>query len=447
MADFDVFTVQEINNHIKNVLESNIPNLYVEGEITNFIRHSSGHIYFSIQDDFSTLRCVFFKQHNYTLDFFPKNGDKVIIFGNITLYVKGGSYQFNVNKIFSAGKGVLQIKFEQLKAKLNAEGLFSSEHKKPIPAFPQRVGVITSASGAALQDIKNVIFRRYPIELVLFPASVQGDNAVPELIKAVNYFTANSNVDVLIISRGGGSQEDLFCFNDEDLVRAIFNCPIPVISGVGHEIDFTLTDFVADLRAPTPSAAAELAVPDRLQLRESLNRSKSELKLQTQSILHSERNRINLFSKMLSELKVESNLNQKRLELLELEKRFSAIGNITDYMQQKLNSLSDRLDYKFLSKAKLTISYEKNRVVSQHSFLDNFLHNTLNNQKHHIAMLKNRLESRSPVAILKQGFAYVTKQDKLVSKAGSLAIQDSIMIRFADGSVEAEVVTEKESLT
>lgn len=443
MTDFDVFTVQEINNHIKNVLENNIPNLYVEGEITNFIRHSSGHIYFSIQDDFSTLRCVFFKQHNYTLDFFPKNGDKVIIFGNITLYVKGGSYQFNVNKIFSSGKGVLQIKFEQLKAKLNAEGLFSSEHKKPIPAFPQRVGVITSASGAALQDIKNVIFRRYPIELVLFPASVQGDNAVPELIKAVNYFTANPDVDVLIISRGGGSQEDLFCFNDEGLVRAIFNCPIPVISGVGHEIDFTLTDFVADLRAPTPSAAAELAVPDRVQLQDSLNRVKSELKLLTQSALHTERNRLNFMTKKLSELRVESNLNQKRLELLELEKRFSAIGNITDYIRQKFNSLSDRLDYKFLSKAKLTISYEKNRVVSQHSFLENYLHNTLNNQKHIIAMLKNRLESRSPVAILDQGFAYVTKQDKLVSKAGSLATQDSIRIRFADGSVEAEVTKEK----
>lgn len=444
MADFDVFTVQEINNHIKNILENNVPNLYVEGQITNFIRHSSGHIYFSIQDDFSTLRCVFFKQHNYTMDFFPKNGDKVIIFGNITLYVKGGSYQFNVVKIFSSGKGILQIKFEQLKAKLNAEGLFSSEHKKPIPAYPQKVGVITSATGAALQDIKNVLFRRYPVELVLFPASVQGENAVPELIKAVNYFTANPNVDVLIISRGGGSQEDLFSFNDEDLVRAIFKCPIPVISGVGHEIDFTLTDFVADLRAPTPSAAAELAVPDRVQLQDSLNKSKSELKLQTQSILHAERNRINIFSKKLSDLRVESNLNQKRLELLELEKRFSAIGNITDYLRQKLNSLSDRLNYKFLSKAELTISHEKNRLDTSHSFLENYIHNTLNDEKHNIAMFKSRIESRSPVAILNQGFAYVTKQDKLVSKAGSLNIPDKIKIRFADGSVEAEVTKERD---
>jgi exodeoxyribonuclease VII large subunit len=443
MTDFDVFSVQEINNHIKNILESNIPILYVEGEITNFIRHSSGHIYFSIKDDFSTLRCVFFRQNNYSLDFFPKNGDKIILLGNITLYVKGGSYQFNVQKMFSSGKGVLQIKFEQLKAKLDAEGLFSSEHKKPIPAFPQKVGVITSATGAALQDIKNVIFRRFPIELILYPASVQGDQAVPELIRAVKYFTVNPRVDVLIISRGGGSQEDLFCFNDEELVRAIFKCPIPVISGVGHEIDFSLTDFVSDLRAPTPSAAAELAVPDRTQLQDSLNRTKSELKLQTQSLLHLERNRINRVNQKFNDLRVESTLNQKRLELFDLEKRFSAIGSITDFLHQKLNTLADKLNYDFLSKANLTISQEKNRLVSYNTIMDNYLINNLSNEKHKIDLIKGRIEARSPLGILKQGFAYISKDDKLVSRAKNLQTKDKVNIRFYDGSVEAEVTSKK----
>ncbi len=439
MNDLDIFSVQEINNHIKNILENNIPILYVEGEITNFTRHSSGHIYFSIKDDFSTLKCVFFRQNNYNLDFFPKNGDKVILLGNITLYVKGGSYQFNVQKIFSSGKGILQIKFEQLKAKLDAEGLFSSVHKKPIPAFPQKVGVITSATGAALQDIKNVIFRRYPVELILYPASVQGDQAVPELIQAVTYFTTNQIVDVLIIARGGGSQEDLFCFNDEGLVRAIHKCPIPVISGVGHEIDFSLTDFVSDLRAPTPSAAAELAVPDRSQLQDSLNRIKTELKLLTQSLLHQERNRINRLNQKFNDLQVESTLNQNRLELYDLEKRFSALGNITDFLHQKLNTLSDRLNYKFLSKASLTISQEKNKLLSYNAIIDNYLINTLNMEKHKIDLLNSRVETHSPMGILKQGFAYITKDDKLVSKAKNLNQADTIKIRFYDGSVEAEV--------
>lgn len=439
MTDFDVFSVQEINNHIKNILENNIPLLYVEGEITNFVRHSSGHIYFSLKDDFSTIRCVFFRQHNYTLDFFPKNGDKVIIFGNITLYVKGGSYQFNVQKIFSSGKGILQIKFEQLKAKLSAEGLFAQDIKKPIPAFPEKVGVITSATGAALQDIKNVIFRRYPIELILYPASVQGDQAVPELIRAVNYFTANPVVDVLIIARGGGSQEDLFCFNDEELVRAIYQCPIPVISGVGHEIDFSLTDFVSDLRAPTPSSAAELAVPDRIQLQDSLNRIKSELKLQTQGMLHQERNRVNRYNQNFNELQVESTLHQKRLELLDLEKRFSALGNISDFLQQKLNTLADRLNYHFSAKVNLLISQEKNRLISFDTIMNTYLMNTLNNEKHKIDLLGSRVEAHSPLGILKLGFAYVTKDNKLVGKAKGLHAKDKINIRFHDGSVDAEV--------
>jgi len=439
MADFDIFSVQEINNHIKNILENSIPDLYVEGEITNFTRHTSGHIYFSLKDDFSTLRCVFFRQNNYSLDFYPKNGDKIIIFGNITLYVKGGSYQFNVKKMFSSGKGLLQMKFEQLKAKLDAEGLFSNIYKKAIPQFPQKIGVITSATGAALQDIKNVIFRRYPIELILYPASVQGDQAIPELIQAVNYFTHNPCVDILIISRGGGSQEDLFCFNDENLVRAIFACPVPVISGVGHEIDFTLTDFVSDLRAPTPSAAAELAVPDRSQLQQSLNRIKTELRLELQTALHLEKNKVNNLKQSLNDLKIESTLNQKRLELLELEKRFSAIGNITDFLHQKLNTLADKLKYSFLSKTTLKVSSEKNRLNSYNTIMNNYLFNSLNNEKHKLAMLESKVEAHSPMAILKQGFAYVSQDHKIIKRAEKIKIGSTVQIRFYDGEVKADI--------
>ncbi len=443
MNDLDIFSVKEINNHIKNILENNIPSLYVQGEITNFVRHSSGHIYFSVKDDSSTLRCVFFRQNNFNLDFYPKNGDKVILFGNITLYVKGGSYQFNVRNIFSSGKGLLQIKFEQLKAKLDSQGIFAESHKQGIPSFPQKIAVITSPTGAALQDIKNVIFRRFPVELLLYPVSVQGQEAAKSLIEAVQYFTTNPVVDVLIISRGGGSQEDLFCFNDEDLVRAIYDCPIPVISGVGHEIDFTLTDFVADLRAPTPSAAAELAVPDRVQLQNKLDQFKTEMQLNLKNKLHYESNKINIFKQNLNDLQIESQLNQKRFELLELEKHFSNTTNIFDFFRHKLSTLANKLVNVFNSRAELMILSEKNHLSSLATRLNTRLASKLNYEKHSFELLTSKVESHSPQGILKLGFAYVSKNDKLVNKAEKLKSQDKVKIRFYDGSVEAEIIDPK----
>jgi exodeoxyribonuclease VII large subunit len=443
MNDLDIFSVQEINNHIKNILENNIPNLYVQGQIANFVRHSSGHIYFSIKDDFSTLRCVFFKQYNYGLDFLPKNGDQVILFGNISLYVKGGSYQFNVRNIFSSGKGILQIKFEQLKAKLHAQGYFDQAHKKTIPKFPNKVALITSPTGAALQDFKNVIFRRFPIELILYPVTVQGENAGKSLTAAVQYFTANPIADVLVISRGGGSQEDLFCFNDEDLVKAIYDCPIPVISGVGHEIDFTLTDFVADLRAPTPSAAAELAVPDRGQLQDSLNRIKTEFKVSLQGKIHYETNRLNRLKKILSDLNVESKLNQKRLELLELEKSLANMTSVSNFLRQKLTNLAEKLEYRFKTKAENKIASDKNLLDNEKIRLSSLLTAKLVEEKHYFKLLSSKVESHSPLAILKQGFAYVSQDGKLLARASNVDKNTEVKIRFYDGQVAAKIVDDE----
>jgi len=396
----NVFTVSEVNHHIRNVIENNIPNLFVEGEIANFTHHRSGHIYFSLKDEKSTLRCVFFKAANLSLKFQPKVGDKVICLGKISVYEKGGNYQLNVSKMLPSGIGELQLKFDELKRRLTEEGLFDNSYKKAIPKFPESVGIITSSTGAAVEDIRNVISRRYPTKVYLYPATVQGDNAAKELIAGIDYFNTEFPVDVLIIGRGGGSQEDLFCFNDEDLARKIFACKIPIISAVGHEIDFTISDFVADLRAPTPSAAAELAVPDRRELTDRVNNLFSSLRYTTQHYF-----------------------NSKKLEIQELQ-------NALDRQHPK-NILKD-----FYARLERTVMK-----------LNSTAHDILQTKRSKLGILFNELRELSPHEALKRGYSLIRKEKKILNSINNINISDKLQLILSDGKCTAEIIEKQKNIT
>lgn len=374
-------------------METNIPALFVEGEIANFTRHSSGHIYFSIKDAKSSLRCVFFKNYNLYLNFGPKNGDQVICSGKISVFEKAGNYQLNVSRMMPSGIGDLQLKFEELKAKLDEEGLFDPAHKKPIPEFPESIGVVTSSTGAALQDIRNVLSRRFPVKIYLFPAVVQGDVAPKYIMRGIKYFNEEFPVDILIIGRGGGSQEDLFCFNDEELARTIFASKIPIISAVGHEIDFTISDFVADLRAPTPSAAAELAVPDRNEIIGQIEGYRSTM-----------------------QYAVKQSIFSRKMEVHELEKQIAEFHpkNILQKMQQRLEN----------SALKLT------HLTSLH----------LTKFRTKLDILQNELKELSPQEALKRGYAFILQEKKLLKSVKGIKLKDKLDLVLKDGKLETEVI-------
>lgn len=277
-----VFTVSQLNRVVRDLLEAGIPALWLEGEISNFTHHRNGHMYFTLKDEAAEIEAVMFASQNALLQFQPADGQKVIAFGQITLYERKGRYQINVLEMRPAGIGKLQLEFEKLKERLHAEGLFDSRFKQPIPRFPERIGIVTSPEGAALRDILKILRERYPVvEVLLFPAKVQGEGASSEIAQAIRsanrYSLKIESIDTLIVTRGGGSLEDLWAFNEEPVARAIFESAIPIISAVGHEIDVTIADLVADVRAPTPTAAAQMAVPDRRELIEFAQSARAQL--------------------------------------------------------------------------------------------------------------------------------------------------------------------------
>ena len=368
--------------------------IFIEGELSNVsFNTKSGHLYFSLKDKNSVIRAVMFAWNFRNLRFRPEAGMKVIIRAQVTVYEPGGQYQLRVEDMQPDGVGVLAMQLEQLKKKLDQEGLFAPEHKKPIPAFPKTVGIITSPTGAALRDIIDIITRRYPCaELVLAPVSVQGVEAPAQLIRAVDLFSESRAADVIIIGRGGGSMEDLWAFNDEGLARAIYRCRIPVISAVGHETDTTLCDFVSDLRAPTPSAAAELAVPNRIDLLENVQALfRQSIKYMNHQIESRQKDAVRLSELILA-----------RSPLDAVERSIESVDSLA---VRATNAAERGMDSAFA----------------------------------YAGELFSKVEALNPVAVLNRGFAYITHNGNNVSSVHDVQSGDRIDVRFKDGSVSVKV--------
>ena len=395
--EYNAISVTELNKYIKNKFEDDemLNNVLVKGEISNFKNHYTGHLYFTLKDENSLIKCVMFKSYTVNLSFMPKDGMKVIILGTVSVFERDGVYQIYAKAIKEDGLGNLYEEYEKLKAKLEAEGLFKEEHKKKIPFMPKTVGVLTASTGAVIRDIINVGTRRNPnVHIKLYPVPVQGEKAATQIAEAIRFMNENKLADVLIIGRGGGSLEDLWPFNEEIVAREIYNSEIPIISAVGHETDFTIADFVADLRAPTPSAAAELAIADvadvKLNLEKYKNRYKQALK--------------------------------KKLELIKLQYEKCMTRQVFKNPMQKLNEQYMLIDMKV-------------------KILHNSITNKLNESKVIFTKQVSKLDTLSPLKTLARGYSIVSleKNGKIVNKAKALKVGDIINIRFIDGDKKAQI--------
>jgi len=393
MSDKKILTVTELTRQIKGVLELGFTQVWIQGEISNFKLHSSGHLYFTLKDEQAQISAVMWKSRAGQLLFRPQDGMKVMIRGNITLYEPRGSYQIDCQQIQPLGKGELQIAFEQLKQRLLEEGLFDSEHKKPIPAYPQKIGIVTSPTGAAIRDMISVLTRRFPaVEVILVAVKVQGIGAAEEIAQAVEDLNRQHLVDVMIVGRGGGSLEDLWAFNEEIVARAIFSSKIPVVSAVGHEIDFSICDFVADLRAPTPSAAAELVVKDKSEIVELIRNFCYTINNSVINTVHSHKQTIAHLTQSYS---------------------FNKPNDLIRQRSQQIDELHRRLEQNLVHNFQMT--------------------------KQHSQTLSARINSLNPKSVLKRGYTIIRQENTVIAGLKEAKISKPGTIEFYDGIAEIEI--------
>lgn len=392
----NVYTVEQVNKYIKNMFAEDfmLRNICIKGEVSNCKYHSSGHIYFTLKDASGTISAIMFAGYRRGLKFQMKEGDKVMVTGSVEVYEGAGKYQIYAREIELDGAGNLYLQFEALKKELEEMGMFAPEYKKPIPRFVKTVGIVTAPTGAAIQDIRNVASRRNPyVQLILYPALVQGDGAKESIVRGIQALE-QLGVDVIIVGRGGGSIEDLWAFNEELVARAIFDCGVPIISAVGHEIDWTIADYVSDLRAPTPSAAAELAVFDYALTKQKLIEHKLRMNRSMSRCISMMRQRLEHEKTKLRLLSPQNRLNENRRRLLDYEEK------IADRMQK-----------------------------------------TWTKKKHELMLLANTLEGLSPVKKISSGYAYVETEGKSIKSIQNVNVSDEILVHVTDGQMKA-VVTE-----
>ncbi|WP_166265930.1 exodeoxyribonuclease VII large subunit [Marinobacter caseinilyticus] len=431
-------TVSELNHQVRHLLETSFMQAWVVGELSSFSRPGSGHWYFTLKDAKCQVRCAMFRSFNQRIRTLPKEGDQVRIRGKVSLYENRGDYQIIAEHIEPAGAGALQQAFDELKQKLQSEGLFDQARKKPIPDVPRHIGVVTSPTGAAIHDIVTVLARRFPaIPITLYPTAVQGAAASADIVAAIELAQRHGKADVLIIGRGGGSLEDLWCFNDEKVARAIANCRLPTVSAVGHEVDFTIADFVADFRAPTPSAAAESLSPDQLDWLRQLNRQELRLKQSMQAVIRKLSVQLEHLGARLRDPRRELMEKAQRLDELELRLRAGIQQRLTRE-RTRTENLENRLAMQ--SPARQLGVYAHNLAQTSER-LHTGMQRQLTRHQERLSHLSQTLHVVSPLATLGRGYAIVqTEHQAVVRNAADLKPGDTLTARLANGTVDASVI-------
>lgn len=434
-----IYSISQLNRLAKEILEQELGSLWLSGEISNFTQPVSGHWYFTLKDKNAQVRAAMFRMRNLRVNFKPQNGMQVVVRANISLYEPRGDYQIIVESIQTAGEGLLQQQFEQLKMKLTAEGLFAQQYKKEIPAHCRKIGVITSATGAALHDILQILRRRNPVlEVIIYPTLVQGKEAAQDIVASIKIANIRQECDVLIVGRGGGSLEDLWCFNEEIVARAIFSSQIPIISAVGHETDVTIADFVADLRASTPSAAAELLSRDQKELWQKIDYLQQRLEIAFTYKLNRYLQRLERLQLRLKNQHPQARLRLQRQQYFYLQQRLTqAIADYLQRRQQLQASLSQRL-----SQLPLTLQIETQQRTLNHwqTRLQTAINTFLQHQQHKLANLGGRLDNISPLKVLQRGYTVTTSLDtKLVSSIQQVTIGQEIATRTVDGKLISQI--------
>lgn len=434
----DIFTVSRLNKFAKHILEAEIGHIWLSGEISNFVAASSGHWYFTLKDDKAQIKAAMFRGANRSVTTRPKAGDHVLIRGNVSLYEARGDYQLIVSHLEPEGIGRLKQEFEQLKNRLSQEGLFAQSHKTPVPSGARRIGIITSSTGAALHDVLTVLKRRSPAtEVVIYPTQVQGADAPVQIISALHCAIKRNEVDVLLITRGGGSLEDLWCFNDEQLARAIFACPLPVVSAVGHEIDFTICDFVADLRAATPSAAAELLSVSQDELSERLTNQYHRLLHHMQGIFRHARQQIRIAESRLQQIHPARQLQQQWQHLDTLQFRLT---NQMKARQQRAHHRLDMLSNQLAHQSpQRHVQLQQNRLIELSLTLQKSMQHILKQGQNNVGQLAKLLDTVSPLATLSRGYSITESDQGILHDSEKVAIGDTISTRLQNGTITSKV--------
>jgi exodeoxyribonuclease VII large subunit len=435
-----ILSVSQLNNEVSQLLTQGFPALWVEGEISNFVRASSGHLYFSLKDAGAQVRCAMFKGRTLHLKLNPRNGLKVLVRGKVGLYEPRGEYQFIIEHMEDAGEGALQRQFEELKRKLHAQGLFADGHKIPLPAFPRSIGVITSPTGAAIRDIIHVLKRRCPqVPVFVYPVQVQGEGAKEQIVQAIHQADSEQRCEVLILTRGGGSIEDLWPFNEEVVAHAIHACRTPIISGVGHEIDFTIADFVADVRAPTPSAAAELVSPDMAALQTHVQRLAQQLQRHQQRRLQTAREHLTRLQQRLENQRPTQRLHQKAQRLDELDLR---LGNALQRHLQQLGKRSENLHTRLHNQSPARhIRQQQEQLTRWQQYLHLLIQQRLSKARDVLQLQAAQLHTLSPLATLERGYGIVRAQPggNVIRSTEPLRLGQTVYTQLKDGEFESIV--------